>query len=119
MAKYHTDEAPRVVASIAQRVSIKEKIELSIMYVPLASIYFHFVNVSSLSVGKRKYWKMLLKCAVFRSHTVQVYLQVIRKDVITIWNFNDPHQYLMDDNIIGALLCTDKPVGTPAAPPNT
>ncbi|KAG6376538.1 hypothetical protein JVT61DRAFT_2532 [Boletus reticuloceps] len=101
MAKYHTDEAPRVVASIAQRVSIKEKIELSII------------------VGKRKYWKMLLKCAVFRSHTVQVYLQVIRKDVITIWNFNDPHQYLMDDNIIGALLCTDKPVGTPAAPPNT
>ena len=30
MAKYHVDEALRVVASIAQRVSIKEKIELSI-----------------------------------------------------------------------------------------
>ena len=30
MAKYHVDEAPRVVASIAQRVSIKQKVELSI-----------------------------------------------------------------------------------------
>ena len=33
MAKYQVDEAPRAVASIAQRVSIKEKIELSISYV--------------------------------------------------------------------------------------
>ena len=33
MARYHVDEAPRVVGSIAQRVSIKEKIELSIAYV--------------------------------------------------------------------------------------
>ena len=30
MAKYNVDDAPRVVASIAQRVSIKQKIELSI-----------------------------------------------------------------------------------------
>ena len=30
MAKYHVDEAPLVVASIAQRVSIKQKVELSI-----------------------------------------------------------------------------------------
>lgn len=33
MAKYHVDEAPRVIASIAQRVSVKEKLELSIAYV--------------------------------------------------------------------------------------
>lgn len=42
MDEYHDDEAPRVVASIAQRVSIKEKIELSIAYVPLVSVYAHF-----------------------------------------------------------------------------
>ena len=33
MARYHVDEAPRVIASIAQRVSVKEKLELSIAYV--------------------------------------------------------------------------------------
>jgi hypothetical protein len=40
MAKYHVDEAPRVVASIAQRVSIKEKIELSIAYVGFGIFLF-------------------------------------------------------------------------------
>ena len=47
MAKYHVDEAPRVVASIAQRVNMKKKIELSIAYVgfsvclfPLLLTYF-------------------------------------------------------------------------------
>ncbi|KAF8121944.1 hypothetical protein EV363DRAFT_1456966 [Boletus edulis] len=95
MDKYHVDEAPRVVASIAQRVSIKEKIELSI------------------AVGKQKYWTMLLKSAVFRGPTLEEYLKVIRKDVITVWNFNDPDQCLMDDNIIGSVLCIDN-LGNPS-----
>ncbi|KAF8439280.1 hypothetical protein L210DRAFT_3504434 [Boletus edulis BED1] len=93
MAKYHVDEAPRVVASIAQRVSIKDKIELSI------------------AIGEKKYWNMLFDSGVFRGHTLQEYLQVIRKDIVTIWNFDDPGQYLMDDNIIKALLHTDNLVG--------
>ncbi|KAF8447438.1 hypothetical protein L210DRAFT_3641382 [Boletus edulis BED1] len=105
MAKYHVHEAPRVVASIAQRVSIREKIELSMA-----------IGKKSTSTPNRSfdfpiaftdYWEMLLKSAVFGSHTLQEYLQVIRKDVITVWNFDDPDQWLMDDNIIGALLRTD------------
>ena len=40
MAKCHVDEAPRIVASIAQRVSIKEKIELSIVCVVFAICLF-------------------------------------------------------------------------------
>lgn len=36
------------------------------------------------------YWRMLLKSAVFRGHTLQECLQVIRKDIITVWNFDDP-----------------------------
>ena len=39
-----------------------------------------------------EYWKMLLKSAVFRGHTLKECLQVIRKDVITVWNFHDPDQ---------------------------
>ncbi|KAF8121946.1 hypothetical protein EV363DRAFT_1405326 [Boletus edulis] len=100
MAEYHVDEAPRLVASIAQRVSIKQKIELSIAYVLL------------------EYWRMHLKCAVLHIQTIEEYLQVIRKDVVTAWNFNDPRQCLMDDNIIGALLRPDEPVDTSKAPPN-
>ncbi|KAF8549884.1 hypothetical protein OG21DRAFT_1488196 [Imleria badia] len=98
MAKYHVDEAPRVIASIAQRVSIKEKLDLSI------------------AVGKKKYWKMLLKSAVFRGHTLQECLQVIRKDVITVWNFDDPDECLMDDKLVAALLRTDNLGDTSSAP---
>ncbi|KAF8549886.1 hypothetical protein OG21DRAFT_1514674 [Imleria badia] len=88
MAKYHVDETPWFVASIAQRVSIKEKIELSI------------------AVGKKEYWNILMG-AVFRGHTLQQYLHVIRKDVITVWNFNDPDKCLMDDRIFEVLLRTN------------
>ena len=40
VAKYHVDEAPQVVATIAQRVSIKQKIELLIAYVVFSSCLF-------------------------------------------------------------------------------
>ncbi|KAF8126003.1 hypothetical protein EV363DRAFT_1402063 [Boletus edulis] len=89
IAKYQVDESPRVIASLAQRVSIREKIELSMAYVPF------------------EYWNMLLNSPVFRDHPLQECLQVIRQDIITVWNFNDPDRRLMDDNIIGALLRTD------------
>lgn len=35
---------------------------------------------------------MLLKSAVFRGHTLAECLQVIRRDIITVWNFNDPDE---------------------------
>ncbi|KAG9309988.1 hypothetical protein JVU11DRAFT_10022 [Chiua virens] len=89
MAKYNIDEAPRAMASIAQRVNIKEKIEWSI------------------TIGKKKYWQTLLKSAFFRGRTLKECLEVIRKDIITVWNFYDPDQCLMDDKLIGVLLCTD------------
>ena len=53
MAKYHVDEAPRIVASIAQRVSIKQKIELSIAYVVLASFYSFFLMCSVVVSGTK------------------------------------------------------------------
>lgn len=108
MAKYHVSEAPRVIASIAQRVSIKEKIELSIAYVSFGICLFPLLisNVSCRSIGKKsmstpksiaqllttiiEYWRTLLKSAVFRGHTLQECLQVIRKDIVDIWNFDDP-----------------------------
>ncbi|KAG8217911.1 hypothetical protein J3R82DRAFT_6077 [Butyriboletus roseoflavus] len=100
MAKYHVDEAPRVVATIAQRISIKEKLELSI------------------ALGKKRYWKTLWKSAFFRGHTLKECLQVIRRDIITVWNFNDPDECLLDDNITEALLRIDNLGDTPSAQSN-
>lgn len=38
------------------------------------------------------YWRMLLKSAVLRGHTLKECLGVIRKDVVAVWNFNDPDE---------------------------
>jgi len=90
MIRYHIGEAPRVMAAIARRISIKEKVELSI------------------SIGKKKYWNMLLTSnSAFRGHTLKECLQVIREDITYVWNFNDPDQCLMDDRITSYLLRTD------------
>ena len=53
MVEYEVGEGPRVAASIAQRVSIKEKIELSITWVVLVSVYSTSFNVFCPSVGKK------------------------------------------------------------------
>ncbi|KAH0826992.1 hypothetical protein J3R83DRAFT_4651 [Lanmaoa asiatica] len=108
MAKYHVDEAPRALASMAQRVSIKEKLELSIAYVSFGICLFPPLLTSITASGSKvrphfrdpvqllrmaiEYWKMLLKSAVFRGHTLKECLQVIHKDIINVWNFNDPDQ---------------------------
>jgi len=85
MTEYHVDEGPSTIAVIAQRISIKEKIELSIR------------------MGKKKYWKTLMKNAVFRGHTMKECLQVIHEDIIAIWNFNDPDRCLVKDEFIQAI----------------
>ena len=54
MAKYHVDEALRVVASIAQRVSIKEKIELSIAYVGFSIFLFPLLLTYSVIASGRE-----------------------------------------------------------------
>jgi len=97
MIKYRVGEAPRVMVAIAQRVSIKEKIQLSI------------------KIGKQKYWNTLLKNAAFRGRTLDECLKVIREDIIQAWNFNDPDRCLMDDRITGNLLRTDNLEGATGA----
>ena len=52
----------------------------------------HTKEVIQLLTVIIEYWKMLLKSTVFRGHTLKDCLQVIRKDIITVWNFNDPDQ---------------------------
>lgn len=54
MKKYHVHEAPRIVASMAQRVSIKEKLELSIAYVAFDICLFPFLLMCSLIALGRK-----------------------------------------------------------------
>ena len=55
LAKYHVDEAPHAVASTAQRVNIKEKIDLSILaYVIFDICVFRLLLMHSILVPGSK-----------------------------------------------------------------
>ncbi|KAI6142235.1 hypothetical protein BKA82DRAFT_4195608 [Pisolithus tinctorius] len=65
-----------VVTQMAQRVSPRLKIE------------------GSITVGKQRYWSALTSGANFGNHTILECLAVIHTDLVSVWNFNDPSQYL-------------------------
>ncbi|KAI5988483.1 hypothetical protein F5J12DRAFT_898167 [Pisolithus orientalis] len=65
-----------VVTQMAQRVSPRLKIE------------------GSITVGKQRYWRALTSGANFGDHTILECLAVIHTDIVSVWNFNDPSQYL-------------------------
>ncbi|KAI6033060.1 hypothetical protein F5J12DRAFT_798498 [Pisolithus orientalis] len=65
-----------VVTQMAQRVSPRLKVE------------------GSIAVGKQRYWRALTSGANFWDHTILECLSVIHTDIVSVWNFNDPSQYL-------------------------
>ncbi|KAJ8582891.1 hypothetical protein M405DRAFT_829852 [Rhizopogon salebrosus TDB-379] len=72
----HVASEASMMISIAQRVDPKLKIK------------------TSIEVGKRRYWKALASTAAFRGNTVGACLQVLHIDIVRVWNFSDPHDYL-------------------------
>ncbi|KIK11353.1 hypothetical protein PISMIDRAFT_502987 [Pisolithus microcarpus 441] len=51
----------------------------------------------SIDVGKQRYWRTLTSGANFKDHTITECLAVIHTDIVRVWNFNDPSQYLYRD----------------------
>ncbi|KAG1847393.1 hypothetical protein F4604DRAFT_1815104 [Suillus subluteus] len=68
------------MTSIAQRVDPKLKFK------------------ASIEVGKRRYWKALASCAAFQKRTMWECLRVLHTDIVAVWNFHDPHDYLYSDD---------------------
>ncbi|KAI6100691.1 hypothetical protein EDD16DRAFT_1717210 [Pisolithus croceorrhizus] len=74
-----TPSAVSVVTLMAQRVMPELKIR------------------GSIDVGKQRYWRTLTSGANFKDHTITECLAVIHTDIVCVWNFNDPLQYLYSD----------------------
>ncbi|KAG0701062.1 hypothetical protein DFH29DRAFT_1000552 [Suillus ampliporus] len=52
---------------------------------------------ASIATGKKRYWRGLASSMNFTGFTMWDCLSVIHKDIIAVWNFNDPRCYLADD----------------------
>ncbi|KAI6019018.1 hypothetical protein PISMIDRAFT_16762 [Pisolithus microcarpus 441] len=51
----------------------------------------------SIDVCRQRYWRMLTSGANFKDHTINECLAVIHTDIVRVWDFNDPSQYLYSD----------------------
>jgi len=51
----------------------------------------------SIAVGKKKYWKALASSPNFEGYTIWDCLYVIHSDIVSVWNFHDPHCYLSSE----------------------
>ncbi|KAG2137847.1 uncharacterized protein EDB93DRAFT_1253505 [Suillus bovinus] len=49
---------------------------------------------ASIEVGKRKYWKALGSSAPFKDRSMWDCLHVLHTDIVKVWNFHDPNDYL-------------------------
>ncbi|KAG1721990.1 uncharacterized protein EDB91DRAFT_1256276 [Suillus paluster] len=49
---------------------------------------------ASIAIGRKRYWRGLGSSMNFAGFTMKDCLSVIHKDVIAVWNFNDPHCHL-------------------------
>ncbi|KAI6115562.1 hypothetical protein EV401DRAFT_2210772 [Pisolithus croceorrhizus] len=49
---------------------------------------------SSIDVGKQRYWQVLATSSNFQGYTMLDLLRVIHADIVSVWNFYDPGEYL-------------------------
>ncbi|KAG1792038.1 uncharacterized protein HD556DRAFT_1444824 [Suillus plorans] len=82
--KYVASEAA-LAMMIAQRVDIGLKLK------------------ASIAIGEKRYWRGLASSMNFTGFTMLDCLSVIHKDIIDVWNFNDPHCHLASDQCSRAL----------------
>ncbi|KAI6096227.1 hypothetical protein F5141DRAFT_588373 [Pisolithus sp. B1] len=57
----------------------------------------------SIDVGRRRYGRMLTSSANFKDRTITECLAIIHTDIVCVWNFNDPFQYLYSDEFRGLM----------------
>jgi GTPase SAR1 family protein len=83
--KFVASEAA-ITMMIAQRVDISLKLK------------------ASIAIGKKRYWRSLGSGMDFKGFTMLDCLSVIHKDIIQVWNFNDPRCHLASDQFKDLML---------------
>ncbi|KAH7912358.1 hypothetical protein BJ138DRAFT_1112393 [Hygrophoropsis aurantiaca] len=74
--KYVATKGAGLTGKMAQRVNIDLKID------------------ASISVGKKKYWRNLAASVDFEGQSLLDCLNVMHADIVAVWNFQDPGNYL-------------------------
>ncbi|KAI5993254.1 hypothetical protein EDD15DRAFT_2439401 [Pisolithus albus] len=74
---------------------------------------------SSINVGKQRYWRALASSTNFWGFTMLDCLGVIHTDIISVWNFYDPSEYLSSEEfrnlMVNMVAKVDAPTDSPAS----
>ncbi|KAH7905050.1 hypothetical protein BJ138DRAFT_1118836 [Hygrophoropsis aurantiaca] len=93
--KYVTTKGASLTGKIAQRANIDLKID------------------ASIDVGKKKYWRNLAASADFKGHTLLDCFFVIHTDIVAVWNFQDPKNYLIGEELRKSMVEMVSDLATP------
>lgn len=92
----NTELAVLLALADAQRMSYTSKVDLLI------------------HVGKQRYWGALGTSANFRGYTMEDCLRVIHTDIVAVWKFYDPCQYLNSEEFCKVMISMVDRVDAPA-----
>ncbi|KAI6095014.1 hypothetical protein EDD16DRAFT_1903673 [Pisolithus croceorrhizus] len=70
----------------------------------------------SIDVGKQKYWNALSTSANFWGHKMRDCLAVIHTDIVSVWNFYDPCNYLTSERFRDMMMHMVERVDAPVVP---
>ncbi|KAI5999745.1 hypothetical protein F5J12DRAFT_266419 [Pisolithus orientalis] len=70
----------------------------------------------SIAVGRQRYWRVMGASANFPGYTMQDCLRVIHNDIVAVWNFYDPCQYLNSEEFRKVMMNMVERVDPPASP---
>ncbi|KAI6152663.1 hypothetical protein BKA82DRAFT_4113147 [Pisolithus tinctorius] len=68
----------------------------------------------SIAVGRQRYWRVMGASANFPGYTMQDCLGVIHTDIVAVWNFYDPCQYLNSSEFRKVMMNMVERVDAPA-----
>ncbi|KAG8928573.1 hypothetical protein FRC02_006724 [Tulasnella sp. 418] len=53
---------------------------------------------ASIAIGRKKFWRGLGSSFYFHEKSLKRCLDVLHEDIVLVWNFYDPHRYLVDED---------------------
>ncbi|KAH8822436.1 hypothetical protein DL96DRAFT_350869 [Flagelloscypha sp. PMI_526] len=58
---------------------------------------------ASIELGRKRYWKSLVSSADFPGHSLRDCLDVLHFDIVKVWNFADPEEFLLSAKLKAAV----------------
>ncbi|KAJ8587350.1 hypothetical protein M405DRAFT_934775 [Rhizopogon salebrosus TDB-379] len=117
----HKESLVHLIQITADHVNKHVAVDIPVMASVARWMNHGFKVKASIDVGKRQYGKVLT--GVFKNRSAGIDLHALHTDIVTVWDFNDPHHYLSSQGfrilVVGTVDKLDVGPPTTNGPSNT